>query len=582
MATKVRVRSFLSPTLVLLAFDWDDGPDFQDFLGFQIERAPGFGSEASSFLPNRLTFSGPVADGADVPSDKAPIQKFMWWDARIDNPQPGKKYEYTITPVRGTPPATLTPVSAAATKLEVVIPRHVERGIGVWFNRAVVSSQAFTKIIKEMGIAANETPSTEDALKLRTWLSNGMESAFGHFFSSAKEVAGAIYHLTDDLWVVPALEKHADAGHAMGLVYDEGSSARQAMKKDGKPNPNSKAVGKLPAVEFSKRTKTKIMHNKFLVSGERLFEGQSRPAKLLCGSANYTTGGLTSQANLVHTFESPELADQYLERYHLLTEDLTLGKTAKHAAWLDPVTVGDAGVSVFFSPEPQDARLSLNRVVEAIHRARSSVLFCLFTPTDEILRQACFAVGDNGKMMFGLVNLIAESAGDLDEDDDLDAMQLAQMELYHRKYSDKPDVIDGRFFSPSHTPTGFFSELQLFPGERPPPFPPVIIHHKFIVIDAETDSPVVYSGSANMSNASQYGNDENLLEIRGSRRIAGIYLAEFMRLYEHYRARALFIRRQQENSMTTFRLDDTSRWSKKYYIPGTPEERSKRRMAREP
>ena len=51
MATKVRVRSFLSPTLVLLAFDWDDGPDFQDFFGIQIERAPGFGSEASSFPP---------------------------------------------------------------------------------------------------------------------------------------------------------------------------------------------------------------------------------------------------------------------------------------------------------------------------------------------------------------------------------------------------------------------------------------------------------------------------------------------------------------------------------------------------
>ena len=110
----------------------------------------------------------------------------------------------------------------------------------------------------------------------------------------------------------------------------------------------------------------------------------------------------------------------------------------------------------------------------------------------------------------------------------------------------------------------------------------MIIHHKFIVIDAETDSPVVYSGSANMSNASQYGNDENLLRNSWQQAHAGYRLAEFMRLYEHYRARALFIRRQQENSMTTFRLDDTSRWSKKYYIPGTPEERSKRRMAREP
>jgi phosphatidylserine/phosphatidylglycerophosphate/cardiolipin synthase-like enzyme len=464
----------------------------------------------------------------------------------------------------------------------VVVPDHVEHGIGVWFNRAVVSSQAFTKIIQQMGLSASEQPPAEDALKLRGWLANGMESAFEHFFGSAKEVAGAIYHITDDLWVVPALDKHADKGHGMRLVYDEGSTARQKMKKENKPNPNAKAIADLPDIAFDKRTKTKIMHNKFLVSGERLFEGQSRPAGLLCGSANFTTGGLTSQANLIHTFESAELADQYLERYHLLTEDLTLGKTAKHAGWLDPVTVGDAGVSVFFSPEPQDERISLNRVVESIHGARSSVLFCLFTPTDEILRKACFAVGDNGKMMFGLVNLIADSAGDLDEENDLDAMQLAQMELYHRKFSDKPDVIDGRFFSPAHTPTGFFSELRLFPGETPPPFPPVIIHHKFIIIDAETDSPVIYSGSANMSKASQYDNDENLLEIRGSRRIAGIYLAEFMRLYEHYRARALFIRRQEENSMTTFRLDNTSRWSRKYYIPGTPEERSKRRMAREP
>jgi molecular chaperone DnaK (HSP70) len=36
-------------------------------------------------------------------------------------------------------------------------------------------------------------------------------------------------------------------------------------------NPNSKAIDSLPRVNFSKRGKTKIMYNKFLVSGERLF-----------------------------------------------------------------------------------------------------------------------------------------------------------------------------------------------------------------------------------------------------------------------------------------------------------------------
>jgi phosphatidylserine/phosphatidylglycerophosphate/cardiolipin synthase-like enzyme len=486
-----------------------------------------------------------------------------------------------FTPVRGTPDQ-LDAVTAAAATVDVVLPGHVDKGIGTWFNRAVVSSQAFSKMLDTMELDVATQPGQEDGFKLRAWLANGMEKSFGHFFSGAKEVAGAIYHLTDAVWVVPALKHHSEFGNEVGLLYDEGSSARQVMRKENKPNPNGSAIAGLPQVIFSKRTKTKIMHNKFLVSGERLFVNQSRPQRLLCGSANFTTGGLTTQANLVHTFDSPELSEQYLERYHLLTEDLTTGKTAKEAKWLDPVTVGDAGITVFFSPEPEGDRTSLNRVVEAIHRAQSSVLFCLFTPTDEILRRACFAVGDNGKMMFGLVNLIAESGGEHDESDDLNSVQLAQMELYHRKYSDKPDVIDGRYFSPAHTPVGFLPEIRLFPGEKPPPFPPVIIHHKFIVIDAETDSPVIYSGSANMSNASQYGNDENLLEIRGSRRLAGVYLAEFMRLYEHYRARALFIRRQEENSMRSFKLDTDSGWAKKYYRPGTPEERSKRRMAREP
>jgi len=68
----------------------------------------------------------------------------------------------------------------------------------------------------------------------------------------------------------------------------------------------------------------------------------------------------------------------------------------------------------------------------------------------------------------------------------------------------------------------------------------VHIHHKFIIIDADTDSPIIYTGSANLSANSTNENDENLLEITGSPELARTYLAEFMRIYEHYRARALW------------------------------------------
>jgi hypothetical protein len=42
MANQVTVRSYTSPTLVLLAMDWADGAKFKDFLGFAILRSPGF------------------------------------------------------------------------------------------------------------------------------------------------------------------------------------------------------------------------------------------------------------------------------------------------------------------------------------------------------------------------------------------------------------------------------------------------------------------------------------------------------------------------------------------------------------
>ncbi|RAG14586.1 phospholipase, partial [Burkholderia multivorans] len=147
----VRVRSYLSPTLVLLAFDWPDAQSRADFLGFAIRRTPGFRSAdgsrraSASWLPNRLTFDGPAADTqGDAPTDQAPIQKFMWWDARIDPQDRGAAFRYDVYPVVGTP-ERLQLLDAQAGVCRIVLPAHIEEGIGTWFNRAVVSSQAFAR-----------------------------------------------------------------------------------------------------------------------------------------------------------------------------------------------------------------------------------------------------------------------------------------------------------------------------------------------------------------------------------------------------------------------------------------------------
>jgi phosphatidylserine/phosphatidylglycerophosphate/cardiolipin synthase-like enzyme len=586
----VVVRAYLSPTLVLLAFDWPQGKGRDDFLGFAIKRTPGFldasgkTREASSWLPNRITFDGPVPDTQrDAPTNTAPIQKFMWWDARIDPPDRQQQFEYQVYPVTGKPSAPELLEREAAT-CRITLPGHIERGVGSWFNRAVVSSQAFARMVNALHLKANEAPSKTDALQLRAWLANDIEDTFKTIFTDAQRAVAAVYHLTDMLWALPAFEAFGKAnGKAkLALVYD----AHQVREK-GKtlPSPNQPAVNALEGIAtLSARTKTHIMHDKFIVTDDG--NGGTRPAQLLTGSANFTTEGLTEQANVLHLFESPALAQLYSDRAASLAQNPTIAETAKLTdGWSDPITVGDAKVRVCFSPEPKDQRTQIDTIVDAIGAAKHSVVFCLFMPTDAPLRDACFKAGDKGLMMFGLVNHISEkSAEDAEQDQQdgkvLNTTELANLELYHRS-KDQKDVIDAAFFSPATVPEGFMPELQLFPGEHAPPFAPVIIHHKFLVIDAEGDNPIVYTGSANMSNNSEHFNDENLLEIR-DKRIAGIYLAEFLRLYEHYRARAIAIGEQQSgHKRERLVLQPDGTWADKYFIEGSPEEKARVGLAGE-
>lgn len=563
--SSVAVRGYCAPTMVLLAFDWPDAPKYPDFLGFAITRT---GSKSGAYvLCNRLTFKGPAVDG-DVPSTEAPIQKFMWWDAgvRVEN---GDSYTYTVAPMLGTPD-NLKSLDTSAGSVKIELPANVDtkNGIGTWFNRAVVSSQAFSALLKSMGIDPGSKPSGltgSQELSLRTWLADGMEKVVPEFLRDSQKVEGAIYHLTDKLWVIPTLE---GATNDIELVYDS-HLLYGGKGKPKKPSPNQDAIGALQGkrnITFWSRDKTSIMHDKFLVCVDSGGTGE----QVLCGSANFTPEGFSSQANILHTFKSQGLADLFLARKRLIQTNPSVSQTAQNADWSDRVKVGTASVRVFFSPEPMDVRRSIDTVIKAVQAARSSVVFCLYDPTDLPLLNACFEVGDSGKMMFGLVNHISEQ----DPDAAPDKRWLpAQISIYHRS-RDNRDIVGAGSYK-NDTPQGFLKELNAFPGEDNKQYAPVIIHHKFIVIDGETESPLIYSGSANMSDNAVHHNDEALLEISEIPSLAQLYLAEFMRLYENYRARAKFL-----NPAKSLKLDADSGWSKKYYIDNDPASRCRIALAK--
>ncbi|TDY20348.1 phospholipase D-like protein [Paraburkholderia sp. BL6665CI2N2] len=584
----VSVRSYLSPTLVLLAFDWPEGGTREDFLGFAIKRTPGFLSadgherEASSWLPNRLTFKGAVPDTQkDAPTNEAPIQKFMWWDARIDEADREKSFTYLVYPVVGTPEAPQL-LDAQKGECKLTLPAHTEANIGSWFNRAVVSSQAFARKVAALHLAPNAAPSPEQALRLRTWLANDLQEVFALTLGHAHRAASAVYHLTDPLWAIPAFEAFGkkQGKASLAIVYDSHKVSQKG--KPPAPSPNQPAVDQLADVAtFAPRDKTHIMHDKFIVVDNG--NGEASPARVLTGSANFTTEGITEQANVLHLFDSPELAALYSERAKALAGNPSIAATAKLTpGWSDSIAIGSAKVRVCFSPEANDSRLQIDTIVDAINNAKHSVVFCLFMPTDAPLRDACFAAADKGRMMFGLVNHISPTSAQAAEEAEkngqiVSTTALANMELYHRG-RDKHDVIDAEYFSPATVPAGFEPELRLFPGEHAPSYAPVIIHHKFLVIDAEGPNPIVYTGSANMSNNSEHFNDENLLEIR-DRRIAGTYLAEFLRLYEHYRARALAIRQKNDGTHERLMLAPDGSWAKKYFVADSPEDKARVALA---
>ncbi|WP_428420478.1 phospholipase D-like domain-containing protein [Methylibium sp.] len=589
----VEIRAYLSPTLVLLALDWDKGATAADFLGFAIKRAPGFRSAdgrsraAESWLPNRVTFNGPVPQGRpDAASKDAPIQKFCWWDARIDAEDRNGQFVYTAFPVVGTAQSPQLAEDEAGT-CAVSLPDHTVDGIGTWFNRAVLSSQAFTRKLRALGLAPDKAPPPAKALVLREWLANDIHQVFGEILAGATRAVGATYHLTDRLWAIPQLQAFAEAHppKSVALVYDSHKIAKTKTQPQ-RPSPNQEVVDQLGSlIAFSPRDKTSIMHNKFIVTDGP--QGGGKPRRVLMGSANFTTGGLTTQANLLHSFDSAALAKLYSDRAAAIAGNPKKSDTAKLTpGWSRAMQLGSAKIRVSFSPEPAAQRQQIDTVVEAIRRAKHSVLFCIFTPTDKKLRDACFAAGDRGLMMFGIVNSISEKSAKAAaqahaEGKDIDAAALANMDLFHRSRSNK-DVIDGAHFSAATVPEGFEPELTVFPGDQAQDFGAVVIHHKFVVIDAEGDRPVIYTGSANMSENSEHNNDENLIELK-DQRVAAVYLAEFMRLYEHYRARAIAIKDAgKPKGRWRLILQPTRRWADKYYVDGSPEAKARIAMANAP
>lgn len=516
------------------------------------------GDSSGRWLPSQKVFKTVVpdpsqqVDGEDpvFSTEQHPVQSFLWGDYTAE---PATQYEFRILPRYGTPDALSTQDEDV---LEVTVetePEEEQGGHGIWFNRGAIAGQHFAK---KFGDITPSTQQLEDLTQPVTqWLSRGLAEACIRFINETPDdasIRGCVYEFTYKP-ILNALKAALDRGVDVRLSYHATTANENAIEEAELP----KKLGQRKVLY--PRTVPKIPHNKFLV---RIVDGQ--PASVWTGSTNLTSSGFLGQSNVGHLLHSPDAAASYLLYWEAIAKDPDALTARRAATRITPHPVEEparSSVTVLFSPRHRSAMLQWYA-----NRMRDATQTVMFTA----------AFGVNEKFVLPLA-------------DDRDFLRFVLMEkrptkeLQERLRGDRDLVVsygavlgeiatikDGKRKTERIREFGldrWFKREEHYRKAGNIFF----VHTKFLLIDPLSDDPLICTGSANFSDNSLTGNDENMLLIRGNTRVADIYLTEFDRIFRHFYFRnvANEIELRGKKAEGAF-LDEsnTSRWTNSYFMEG--------------
>lgn len=516
----LKVRAISGLHVVVLAWDFkkkislDAGSDLKEplkgLLGFAIEREE---LDAGGMVIERYMLRGikrfkdkdkGLSPGTPVPLDEHPVQSFAWADYTT---RPGRAYAYTVTPAYGAP-KNLVVDSAKATCVLITTEPEVDPASpaqgsrhDIYFNRGVIGSQAYARDFQ------NEEPDPDNPSSApMKWLSRGLYEALLGFIDRAKDehfgLRAAFYEFHYQP-VANAFRRAVDGGADVKIVYDSESSYKaeniQTLKNANLFHSD---------IQIPRTVSEGIRHNKFIV----LLEDEV-PIAVWTGSTNISNGGIFGHSNVGHVVWDSGVASKYLDYWERLAKNLTPAKLRTPNRSKTPTPIGNVpenSVLPLFSPRDEKTETTTlqwyaDRMAEATRIACLTVAFDL----DELFQNV---IGLDNDVLRYIV-----------KDDDLASGETIGQDR---------DVLfagGGRFDA---------GALANFLAERDNPLNSNdYIHTKFMLIDPLGDDPLVVAGSANFSRSSQRINDENMLVIRGDKRVSDIYFGEFMRIFDHHYAR---------------------------------------------
>lgn len=523
----------------------------KDLRGFAIKRADHTEQE-DYWMKGTKVFESVEphpAPGEQFSSMIHPFQSFQWADYSA---KPGYKYTYKVVAMYGTPSSLEQRSSVEATVITEALSGQVHE---IHFNRGSVATQEYARRFQnrrpdEIGPAAYD------------WLSRGLIESITSFIQRAEDehfsLKGAFYEFQ---WpaVLNELRAAKERGAVVDVVFDD------IDKEKGPHTKNETAIAscKLKSAT-TPRTNGTLMHNKFLVLSKN-----DEPQAVLFGSTNLTENGLFGHANLSHVVENSEIAAKYLKFYEMLKTDPETTKNSGYKEWIvdqTPVPATDYadGMAPVFSPrENLDA---LDWYGELAGGAKKALFMTFAFGMNEVFRAV---YGKNDSILrFGLME--KEWNGRNKE------AQIAAI----RALQARPNVVIaiGNRIAINNFDQ-WLKELDRITNEVHVRW----VHLKFMLVDPLSDDPIVITGSANFSDASTKTNDENMLVIRGNKRVADIYFGEYMRLYSHYAFREavdIFLKKnpgaKPEDRKQGFLVEDRD-WTKDYFDPKDRKARVARR-----
>ncbi len=373
-AAPLQVTALIGTTTIVLGFDLA-GPIPADLLGFAVRRID-LADRSEVWLKNPLKFARAPYAGyqvAGTDSRQAPFQQFHWIDEGV---QPDRVYRYTVATIAGTPEQ---PIQLASCDLTLRTALISAGELTLVFNRGTTATPAYRTQFDTL-------PPTTQPPALRAaaaaYLSRGLREGLLEFLGAA--AAGdrldiAIYEFQDDA-VVTALVAALDRGVTVRLIAH--------AKNDHAGQANAPFLQLLrrhatPALTIVERRQVPALsHNKVVVH-----TAQGAPARVWCGSTNFTDQAFFRQTNGGITIADPALAQTYAAYLDLLAADQPAAHIRSAVRALTATQPPNVPRQAFFSPS--DRADLLDAAVAAIRTARDVVLISLSVrPRSAPLRRA--------------------------------------------------------------------------------------------------------------------------------------------------------------------------------------------------